>query len=265
MKVTVHCMLKNEDQFVWYALKSVIDFVDKIIIFDTGSTDQTVELVRSIKSDKIVFEERGSQTREGLAKLRQEMIDRTRTDWFFILDGDEIWTKKELLKLLIEAEGVTEQIVALFNWSKDCIGDIYHYLPENTGHYKIGNKQGSLNIRLIRKTKDLKLAGSYPLESFTNKDGPLQNQPRNLKFVDCFYLHTTFLKRSSQDRTKTFSNLGKNRLPEKGIEFKEDELPEVFKGVIPDFVPKPARRGMLYEAEALLTSPLLSAKRKIVR
>jgi glycosyltransferase involved in cell wall biosynthesis len=48
MQLTVHCLIKNEENFIFYAIKSVVDFVDKIIIFDTGSTDKTVAIVNSL-------------------------------------------------------------------------------------------------------------------------------------------------------------------------------------------------------------------------
>ena len=58
--ITAHCLIKNEENFVWYAIKSVVDFVDKIIVFDTGSTDKTVELIKKLAEEypeKIIFEE----------------------------------------------------------------------------------------------------------------------------------------------------------------------------------------------------------------
>ena len=46
--ITAHCLVKNEENFVGYAIKSVVDFVDKVIVFDTGSTDKTIETVQSL-------------------------------------------------------------------------------------------------------------------------------------------------------------------------------------------------------------------------
>ena len=38
--LTVHMVVKNEDRFIWYALNSVLPYVDKVIIFYTGSTQK---------------------------------------------------------------------------------------------------------------------------------------------------------------------------------------------------------------------------------
>src|SRR3990167_5692967 len=52
--ITVHCVVKNEEKWVWYALNSVIDIAQKVLIFDTGSTDKTVEIIKKIKNKKII-------------------------------------------------------------------------------------------------------------------------------------------------------------------------------------------------------------------
>src|SRR3989344_7832345 len=94
--VTVHVLIKNEDRWIWYALMSVLDYVDKILIYDTGSTDKTIDIIKSIDSPKIIFESHPISTRQGLVKLRQHQLDRTRTPWFMLLDGDEIWPRPNL-------------------------------------------------------------------------------------------------------------------------------------------------------------------------
>ena len=97
--LTIHCVVKNEERWIWYALKSILDIADEILIFDTGSTDKTVEIIKTIKSRKIIFEEKGKVDAKGLTQLRREQLVMTKTEWFLILDGDEIWperTKKEL-------------------------------------------------------------------------------------------------------------------------------------------------------------------------
>src|SRR3989344_4947938 len=96
--LTVHCVIKNEERWIWFAVKSILDIADKVLIYDTGSTDKTVEI---LKTKKIVFEEKGEVDAKGLTQLRREQLKRTKTEWFLILDGDEVWpeeTKKELIK-----------------------------------------------------------------------------------------------------------------------------------------------------------------------
>ena len=86
--------------------------------------------------------------------------------------------------------------IALVNRTRNCIGDIHHYLPEKEGEYQIGSWRGHLNIRLVRKLPGLKVKGRYPMEAYTLRDIPIQNLPEKLEFVDTWYLHLTHLKRS---------------------------------------------------------------------
>src|SRR3989344_2523374 len=124
--LTIHCVVKNEERWIWYALQSILDIADKVLVYDTGSTDKTVEIIETIKSKKIIFEEKGEVDARGLTKLRKEQLAKTKTEWFLILDGDEIWpeqTKKELVRIIKHADkskwGI---IVRAWNF----VGDIYH-------------------------------------------------------------------------------------------------------------------------------------------
>ena len=55
MKITAHMIVKNEENFVWYAVNSVVNFVDGMMIWDQGSTDRTVEIVKTINNPKITL------------------------------------------------------------------------------------------------------------------------------------------------------------------------------------------------------------------
>lgn len=264
LKLTAHCVVKNEDKWVWFAIQSVLPYVERVLVFDTGSTDKTQQIIDSIKSSKIIFEKKGIVSREELVKLRQEQIDRTKTEWFLILDGDEVWPKKELENLIDHAANASKNIVAVFNKTRNCIGDIYHYLPEAAGRYEIAGHKGNLNVRLIRKKTGLKVAGTYPDEYYGDENGPVQEQESNLLFADCWYLHTTFLSRSTQDIVKTSGSLGKQKKWEKGLSLAEEVLPEVFKLDRPEFVENPhKRRDFTYEMLASLISPALNLKRLV--
>jgi len=41
MNITAQMVVKNEENFVWFAIKSVLPYVKKFLITDTGSTDNT--------------------------------------------------------------------------------------------------------------------------------------------------------------------------------------------------------------------------------
>ncbi len=264
MKITGHCVVKNEDRWIWFALQAVLPFLEKIYIYDTGSEDSTVEVIKSINSSKIIFEKKGKVDSEKLVKLRQEQIDKTDTDWFLLIDGDEIWPENQIKKLISNVESAPNNISAAFNKVRNCIGDIYHYLPESAGNYQIKGIKGNLNTRLIKKTKDLKVTGTYPLEVYSNTDGPLQAQDENILFCDCWYLHTTFLNRSTLNISKVSGSFGRQRVWEKGLKIAKNDLPEVLFLKFPNMIENPLKaRGMMYEINASLTTPFLKIKRSI--
>jgi len=196
MKVTTHTIIKNEERFIRQALLSVEKFADRMLIWDTGSTDKTVEIIKSLKLPKIEFKRFSKVDRAGLVKLRNEQIKITKTPWFLILDGDEIWPEKNLDKLVRAMKSAKPNTIALVNRTKNCISDLNHFVPEINGRYQIGPWKGHLNIRLVRKLPGLKVEGEYPQEAYTLNGKKIQDLVERLEFVDTWYLHTTHLKRS---------------------------------------------------------------------
>ncbi len=211
MKLTIHTIIKNEEAWIKQSLLSVVNQADRLLVLDTGSTDKTVALIKSINSEKIEFKECGSVGRLGLVDLRNQQIKATKTDWLLILDGDEIWPKENLKELIKAMRSVKPETLALVNRTRNCIGDLQHYLPESAGQYQIGSWHGHLNIRAIRNLPGLKVVGEYPNEAYVYQGKKLQDQPERLEFVDTWYWHTTHLKRTGwwhqfkvMDRLKKF-------------------------------------------------------------
>ncbi len=89
--ITAHFVIKNEDKFIWYAISSILPWVERLLIYDTGSTDRTVSIIKSIQSEKIEFKQFYITDKSEIAKLRDDQIQQTTTDWFWIVDGDEIY------------------------------------------------------------------------------------------------------------------------------------------------------------------------------
>lgn len=211
MTITVHTLVKNEERWIKSALLSVLKQVDRLLVWDTGSTDSTVKIIQSISSPKIEFKECGSVDRQGLVKLRNEQIKETTTNWFLILDGDEIWPENHLIQLIKAMQNARPKTIALVNRTRNCLGDIHHYLPQNKGEYRIGPWRGHLNIRAIKNFPGLKVSGEYPNEAYIYQNKKIQDQPEKLEFVDTWYWHTTHLKRTGwwhqfqvMDRVKKF-------------------------------------------------------------
>ncbi len=259
-RIIVHCLLANEERFVWYAINSVLPFVDRVMVWDTGSTDRTVAIIKSIKSPKIKFVEKGQVDAEGHTKMRDQMLqetDRAKYGWLLILDGDEIWPEKMLLQLMTMAQ--REKPLAVVVKTVNFVGDIYHKTPESAGQYRIGGKTGHLNLRLINlNSPDLSVAGPHGQQTYFSRRTPLQDLPSDKLLIleNVSYFHATHLRRSSADQ-KTLKRPFKRKF-ELGEMTRIDRLPEIFfckerPTIVPDITAKAPL--LFWLLAALLTIP----------
>ena len=269
-KIIVHCLVKNEERFVWYALKSVLPFVDKIMVWDTGSTDNTVEIIKSINSKKISFKQivnhhskhdrhsglsridsgcvrklayqndkQKTISAEDHTRLRQQMLDQTPKGftWLMILDGDEIWPKTSIKKATIFARK-NPDFDSIVVRTHNLVGDIYHRLPESAGHYKIAGQQGHLALRFmnLKTISGLHVSLPHGQQGFKDDQGNLvqDRDPKKIKFLNLYYHHATHLQRSSSriedDKVIKRAQKLKTQL---GKKIPSNQVPETF------FLPRP--------------------------
>ena len=270
--LTVHCVIKNEERWIWFAINSILDIAGEVLIYDTGSADKTVEIVKTIKSKKIIFEEKGEVNAKGLTQLRREQLKRTKTEWFLILDGDEVWmqeTKKELIKKIKNTDKSDWGIVVRA-WN--FVGDVYHYHPESIHyHWPYAPKKfkGWANLRVFRKSvPGLHVKGKYPLEAYCDRDDtPIQNYgQKHLLFLKNRYFHTTYLTRSdTRERDKGVLNRLKKSKMELGFSFpKNFKYPEVFYKKRLNIISSPwEKRSNVESFVSLVQTPVKEARRRV--
>lgn len=231
--ITAHCLVKNEENFIYYAIKSVINFVDYIIVFDTGSIDKTVEIIQNLIKEypnKITFEEKGPCDGKRHTELRQEMVDRTSTDWFMILDGDEVWTKRGVEEALyiIKNKPEIECIVAPFYL---CVGDIYHRIFRKGPMQMLGRKD-FFYPRFLKITSGIRWRGDYDQDTLVTGDDEIFCKDTNSFILQSKYWHMTHLIRSSRD-DNDYSSGGNRRVKRRLSYFSigrkiNEPTPEVF-------------------------------------
>ena len=208
--VTAHTLVKNEENFIWYAIMSVLPYVDKMIVFDTGSTDKTVPIIKKILKTKegkgkIHFEEKGEVDKQGHTDLRNEMIKMTKTDWFMILDGDEVWPEEEIRYLLsneLYDAMKTSKRVIMVNYHL-CSVDLKHY--SESGHFFTSwGYHGHFTYRLFKNTSGISWKGEYLKDKlFYDKNIPV-NSRKNTLYSTAFFWHLSKLRRSSGDKKVIF-------------------------------------------------------------
>ncbi|GGK18316.1 hypothetical protein GCM10010124_08620 [Pilimelia terevasa] len=82
--VSASMIVKNEERVLGDSLDAVRDFVDEIVVYDTGSTDRTREIAAA----------HGARVVEGywndhFADARNRGIDECRGEWIIVVDADE--------------------------------------------------------------------------------------------------------------------------------------------------------------------------------
>ncbi len=261
MKIITHVLIRNEENFVWYAINSVIDYVDEVMVWIMKSGDRTEKIVRKIENPKITIKLIDDSKPQNVSLYRQQMLDETKADWIFILDGDEIWWEEGVMQLRMEIEkaGNTKDLVV--SPTLMLIGDMYHYQGKKAGRYRIGGKIGHYNIRAVRSgVNGLHIDGIYPNEAFADKNNvKIQDFPRDrILFLDSPYLHMSHLRRSSKDIKKIKYEIG-NRFP---LDY---YYPEVFFRDRPVEVPFVWNSmDIKYKMRAFIETPIKKIKRRLV-
>ncbi len=87
-KLSIVILTKNSQKYLKEVLKSA-SFADETVVVDNGSTDNTLKIAKEFDT-KIVIQNKWL----GFGSQKQLGIDNTNNSWVFILDSDEIITKK---------------------------------------------------------------------------------------------------------------------------------------------------------------------------
>jgi glycosyltransferase involved in cell wall biosynthesis len=259
-------IVKNEDQWVYYAIQSVLSYVDEFLIVDTGSTDHTVEIIRSIKSKKIKFTESQVTTPGDMTKLRNSQIQETKSDWIWLVDGDEIYPKSVAEEVVTSIKQQKYRCITIRR--NDLLGDIYHAQLPSVGSYEIFGEKGHLVTRAFNLSQlpKLKVVNDYPLEEYVYGDGDSTSRlPLSQVYIARGYLyHAMYLRRSSLGASLTHMfNRTKFKI-ETGIA-PIGTIPEVFSLSVSGWDLDPRKkRGVLYEILARLITPIKNLKRRFV-
>lgn len=269
--IWVNCLVKNEERWIWYALQSVLSYVDRIIVWDSGSTDKTQGIIKTINSPKIEFKEIGEVNKEDYGKVRQEMLLKTKSDWVLILDGDEIWPKDSLTGLIKEINFAFKTIESFCVRPINFVGDIRYIHAETLSGqtpHGIQGLKGFFSTRVFRRDiPGLHINGPYGKESFfDSRDTTLRERTEKVKYLPkIYYWHMSYLPRSSsKSQDKEVMMRDKKRKYEIGMPRPSwIKIPEVFYLKRPFMVPDPFYKMTTGEyLKALVQTPLKRLKRR---
>jgi glycosyltransferase involved in cell wall biosynthesis len=272
MEIWAETLVKNEERWLWYSLSSLINHIDKLLLWDTGSTDGSHKIETELKNkypDKIILKQRNQETANDFTKVRQEMLDATKSDWFIMLDGDEIWFEDSIKRVIQAIRDDGNDIESIIVPTINLVGDIFHYQDKSAGRYKFGSRTGHYNLRAInRRIPGLHSQGEHGVWGWVDGNNNMiqERSLGKIKFLDAPYLHATFLPRSgSSTGDRDVVKRSKKLKHEIGLDFPKDYFyPEVLFRDKPDFVPSPWKAMTpTFKLRSTIETPLRKIKRKV--
>ena len=81
---SVVIVCKNEEPIIGKTLEALSSFAEDVVVFDNGSTDNTIEIVRTFPVNLI------QDKWEGFGKTKNKAISFAKYDWILGIDGDEM-------------------------------------------------------------------------------------------------------------------------------------------------------------------------------
>ena len=269
--IIVHTLVKNEARWLWYSVSSVVEYVDKILLWDSGSTDETLEIIKELRKkypNKIDFKERKINSAEEFTQVRQEMLDETTSDWFLVVDGDEVWWDDSIRKVAELIRGKGDNLESIVVPTINPVGDIFHRQEEKAGRYKFGSRVGHYNLRAVKRSiPGLHSQGVHGVWGWVDGENRMiqDRDPKKIGYIDAPYLHLTHLERAALGKDKdVIKRKGKMKY-EIGRNFPLDfYYPEAFFRERPDILPSPWKTmDMKFKFVSYIETPLRKIKRRV--
>jgi glycosyltransferase involved in cell wall biosynthesis len=123
-QISLVMIVKDEEKFLPGCLESVRNFVDEMIVVDTGSTDRTIEIARSFGAKVFSFE-----WQYDFSKARNFALEKATGPWILWLDADERLPEKYQpgLKKIIASGRYDALVMKLRSEVNGPLGKTPHY------------------------------------------------------------------------------------------------------------------------------------------
>lgn len=234
MRIVSHTICKDEDRFIGATLSAWAPYCEKMMVWDTGSTDSTIDMLDNMASLDLRIRVRylGPMTVDSAMGIRDRQIQATRKAedlWILILDADEIWHPEEIEKALValrnpEIDHLGVRPISIGEDPRTCYNPYYFQPPDPWDLHHPQRKTmywcDKYTLRFHRSTRLLGVRNAkWGLETFVVKKDPVRHKdaptndfvdrglPQNIlesqytgrcKWTDIGYFHTSLIRRSSK-------------------------------------------------------------------
>lgn len=140
-RLTIGILTLNEERRIAQSIRSAL-FADQVIVLDSGSTDQTVQIAESLGVEVYV-----SSDWQGFAKQRNRLLEFVNGDYVFFLDADEV-ISEPLRQEIVSAVAGGRDAVWSVRWCEVAFGRELTHM-RSTGGVK----------RLFKRTSLVKFTG----------------------------------------------------------------------------------------------------------
>ncbi|AET66053.1 glycosyl transferase [Desulfosporosinus orientis DSM 765] len=194
-KITVSlCIIvKNEEKTISRCLDSVKDICDEIIIVDTGSSDQTKEIVKKYPVKILDF-----AWIDDFAAARNFAFSQATMDYILWLDADDVLRIEDQEKILKLMKNLDPYV--------DAVSMLYHYAFDQHGNVSFSFRRN----RLVKRDKNFRWVGA--VHEYLEVSGNILNS-------DICVTHKRMQGHSSDRNLKIFE-----RRREKGESFSPRDL-----------------------------------------
>lgn len=171
MKISACSIVKNEAGNIKRSIESYRDAVDEIIIVDTGSTDDTVEICKSLGAKVLTFE-----WCNDFAVAKNYALEHAKGDWIIFLDADEWFVpklKRAFFKSVLMKVDKNEDVIV----TTMCDYDI---VDEKIRH------RGNVT-RIFRNSPDIRYIGSIHEDIFNSRKNMLLHKRTDIEIFHSGY------------------------------------------------------------------------------
>ena len=122
--LSVGILCKNEEDVIERCVNHLNDHVDEIVICDTGSTDNTIEIINNLKNDKIKLVT-DYKWNKNFAEARNYVTTHCSGEWILVNDADSILNTNINIKNYLKSLKNNIDVVQVYY----LYGSLKYYLP----------------------------------------------------------------------------------------------------------------------------------------